>query len=221
MKNETGRSMIEMLGVLAIIGVLSVGGIAGYSKAMYKMKMNKTIDIVNRVLVEFSELAMHNLGNGYIDLFSIALCDEDMSNCQTTSNDGIETLISTLKEICKDKNFTNGDGYPACPLPIGDIFISTYFGKVKEAYFGIYFTGEQRVQNCIDFASHNWITSMPQNLLQQGGFLSIYAADGTEILYSPKENKNHYTIAEITDICGTCTDENDQEYCIVEFDFKF
>ena len=28
--NQSGRSMIEMLGVLAIIGVLSVGGIAGY-----------------------------------------------------------------------------------------------------------------------------------------------------------------------------------------------
>ncbi len=32
----TGRSMVEMLGVLAIIGVLSVGAIAGYSKAMIK-----------------------------------------------------------------------------------------------------------------------------------------------------------------------------------------
>ena len=29
--SDSGRSMIEMLGVLAIIGVLSVGGIAGYS----------------------------------------------------------------------------------------------------------------------------------------------------------------------------------------------
>ena len=28
-KSQIGRSMIEMLGVLAIIGVLSVGGIAG------------------------------------------------------------------------------------------------------------------------------------------------------------------------------------------------
>lgn len=36
-----GRSMIEMLGVLAIIGVLSVGGIAGYSKAMQMYKLNK------------------------------------------------------------------------------------------------------------------------------------------------------------------------------------
>ena len=44
LKNENGRSMIEMLGVLAIIGVLSVGGIAGYSKAMMKYRINKTIE---------------------------------------------------------------------------------------------------------------------------------------------------------------------------------
>ena len=30
-----GRSMVEMLGVLAIIGVLSVGAMNGYSKAMF------------------------------------------------------------------------------------------------------------------------------------------------------------------------------------------
>ncbi|MBO4520394.1 MAG: hypothetical protein J5787_04230 [Alphaproteobacteria bacterium] len=41
---ESGRSMIEILGVLAVIGVLSVGGIAGYSHAMSKYKINKTID---------------------------------------------------------------------------------------------------------------------------------------------------------------------------------
>ena len=34
--SSVGRSMIEMLGVLSIVGVLSVGGIAGYSKAMEK-----------------------------------------------------------------------------------------------------------------------------------------------------------------------------------------
>ena len=41
---SVGRSMIEMLGVLAIIGVLSVGGIAGYSKAMQMYKLNKWKD---------------------------------------------------------------------------------------------------------------------------------------------------------------------------------
>ena len=48
--NESGRSMIEMLGVLAIIGVLSVGGIAGYSKAMSKYRVNKTVDQVSRII---------------------------------------------------------------------------------------------------------------------------------------------------------------------------
>ena len=47
--NQTGRSMVEMLGVLAIIGVLSVGGIAGYSKAMFKHKINKTIDEITTI----------------------------------------------------------------------------------------------------------------------------------------------------------------------------
>ena len=49
-KNENGRSMVEMLGVLAIIGVLSVGAIAGYSKAMMKFKINKTIDQVSQIV---------------------------------------------------------------------------------------------------------------------------------------------------------------------------
>ncbi|MBR3502553.1 MAG: hypothetical protein IKO06_06570, partial [Alphaproteobacteria bacterium] len=41
--------MIEMLGVLAIIGVLSVGGIAGYSKAMMKYRINKTIEQITLI----------------------------------------------------------------------------------------------------------------------------------------------------------------------------
>ncbi|MCM1322788.1 MAG: hypothetical protein NC218_01235 [Acetobacter sp.] len=41
---EKGRSMIEMLGVLAIVGVLSVGGIAGFNKAINAYKNNQSID---------------------------------------------------------------------------------------------------------------------------------------------------------------------------------
>ncbi len=48
--NQSGRSMIEMLGVLAIIGVLSVGGIAGYSKAMTKYRINKTIEQISQIV---------------------------------------------------------------------------------------------------------------------------------------------------------------------------
>ena len=48
--NQNGRSMVEMLGVLAIIGVLSVGSIAGYSKAMYKYKINKFTDQMTNII---------------------------------------------------------------------------------------------------------------------------------------------------------------------------
>ncbi len=47
MYTQSGRSMVEMLGVLAIIGVLSVGAIAGYSKAMMKYKLNQHAQAVN------------------------------------------------------------------------------------------------------------------------------------------------------------------------------
>ena len=39
--DNNGRSMIEMLGVLAIVGILTLGGIQGFSKAMTKHKLNQ------------------------------------------------------------------------------------------------------------------------------------------------------------------------------------
>ena len=47
-KQESGRSMVEMLGVLAIIGVLSIGGIAGYTLSIRRHRANQVIDTVNK-----------------------------------------------------------------------------------------------------------------------------------------------------------------------------
>ena len=58
--HQSGRSMVEMLGVLAIIGVLSVGGIAGYSKAMESYRINKLRD---QVVAVFQNIATA-VGNG-------------------------------------------------------------------------------------------------------------------------------------------------------------
>jgi len=56
-KNEqSGRSMVEMLGVLAIIGVLSIGGISGYSKAMAKYRVNKTLDQISMLVMNIRSL---------------------------------------------------------------------------------------------------------------------------------------------------------------------
>ncbi len=45
--NESGRSMSEMLAVLAIIGVLSVGTIAGFRHMINKQKINDIINTIN------------------------------------------------------------------------------------------------------------------------------------------------------------------------------
>ncbi len=46
---EKGRSMVEMLGVLAVIGVLSITGIAGYKYAMNKYRVNEIINEINMI----------------------------------------------------------------------------------------------------------------------------------------------------------------------------
>ena len=52
-KNESGRSMVEMLGVLAIIGVLSVGGIAGYKTAIKKHQSNELANALQLLDVQY------------------------------------------------------------------------------------------------------------------------------------------------------------------------
>jgi hypothetical protein len=70
-KLESGRSMVEMLGVLAIIGVLSVGGIAGYSLSMRRHRANGVVDLV-------SKYALIAYGQCQKDLLS---GNENLSNC--------------------------------------------------------------------------------------------------------------------------------------------
>ena len=49
--NESGRSMVEIMGVLAVIGVLSVGGIMGYQSAKRKHDCNELVAEVNKQAV--------------------------------------------------------------------------------------------------------------------------------------------------------------------------
>lgn len=51
-KQESGRSMVEMIGVLAIIGVLSIGGIAGYQSAMTQGKANIVLGDIHFMYVQ-------------------------------------------------------------------------------------------------------------------------------------------------------------------------
>ena len=55
MKRQFGRSMVEMLGVLAIIGVLSIGGIVLYRRAVNNHQANQILDDANRLAFVITE----------------------------------------------------------------------------------------------------------------------------------------------------------------------
>jgi len=90
-RSQIGRSMIEMLGVLAIIGVLSVGGLAGYSKAMNKAKLNDIMAYVDLVKMAIHERELTNafttgpVKHKCVDLTGIEL-PRGMDRCQYTDS---------------------------------------------------------------------------------------------------------------------------------------
>ncbi len=67
---QSGRSMVEMLGTLAIIGVLSVGGITGYSYAMDKSKANR---IMKDVELAYINSSSSNQKDGMLTEYTDAL----------------------------------------------------------------------------------------------------------------------------------------------------
>ena len=52
---QSGRSMVEMLGVLAIVGVLSIGGIMGYDYAVAKFRANTIMSELNLRAIPISQ----------------------------------------------------------------------------------------------------------------------------------------------------------------------
>ena len=98
-KNESGRSMVEMLGVLAIIGVLSIGGIAGYTMSMRKHRANQVADALNK----YSFLIYNTCQKAIIDgtITSIASCNK-IEHIPTYEDTGL-TPVADLRNVSFSK----------------------------------------------------------------------------------------------------------------------
>ena len=149
--NENGRSMVEMLGVLAIIGVLSVGGIAGYSKAMNKYKINKTTDQVSMLVANIRTL-FSSQGN-YKDLdnenaIKFGVVPNDMIK---TADDDTTKLVNAFGgdvTIAAAKART-ADGSET--VPGNEAFIIEYAGLSSEA--------------CVTVATGDWGSGQASGLI--------------------------------------------------------
>ena len=129
-QNERGRSMVEILGVLAIIGVLSFGGIQGYRYAMEKHRAN---DIVNEV-----NLRTRDTWNMYQtkDLPD----DEEIIEWADTTQTGFPIGVYPRSEILFDvevENVPNGVCKKVLGMDIqGPLFIWVPNGEERLIYNG-------------------------------------------------------------------------------------
>ena len=131
--NQSGRSMVEMLGVLAIIGVLSAGGLAGYSKAMFKHKLNSTMDQLTMLVTNIR--TMYGTQENYADL--------DVSKAASLGIIAQSSLSGSVMVNPFKGNVTLEPGEAKDDVP-NSAFVITYDGLPKEA--------------CIALATADWGT---------------------------------------------------------------
>ena len=151
--NENGRSMIEMLGVLAIIGVLSVGGIAGYSKAMNKFKTNKVADNVSMIVANIKTLYAQQKNYGTGDK---ALTTEKAVALGVIPDELIKTEGEVGSQTKVLRNAFNGKVFVGATLSVNDdtdlrAFYVTFNGLSKEA--------------CVALATNDWGSSYSSGLI--------------------------------------------------------
>ena len=101
LNQESGRSMVEMLGVLAIIGVLSIGGIAGYTMAMNRYRANEILNAASMLgVVAMSQNAGQGVSTGnYTDLVSGTQLPAGATAMSLTDADTISVTV-TDADIC-------------------------------------------------------------------------------------------------------------------------
>ena len=86
--NQSGRSMIEMLGVLAIIGVLTVGGLSIVGKARRQQEITQTVSEISQ-LIESARKISCQYDEGYKNYVNfLALSEAYPSQLEYKTNDG-------------------------------------------------------------------------------------------------------------------------------------
>ena len=195
--SQSGRSMIEMLGVLAIIAVLSVGGIAGYSKAMMKFKVNKWLDDVVTTIANFNTFYMNSKKYSEIDdrdmtdfYEELKIVPENMLDAQNRDVFGSRLIIQSHRPI----------GLPTSPVHLRfDFYLQPHTGAVEEckAMFDIVpqYTGTR----CVTL---NEVAAG-----KTGGDLSVCgAAAGTD--YARLVNCVPYNVGVIAQKCAKCAKQS-------------
>ena len=110
---QEGRSMVEMLGVLAIIGVLSIGGIAGYRMAMNRYQANQIANEINLMRTD----AKMKVARGVDELLLGEPYDGEDGHLNFNVNYGVE--IAYPIEISDEEGGEEGYSFTLSGIPAG------------------------------------------------------------------------------------------------------
>ena len=190
-----GRSMVEMLGVLAIIGVLSVGAIAGYSKAMMKYKLNKQTEQIGSIL----------------DYINIHL--DEFKRSKTTISDNMIPLLTKLDVIPKEMIRENQNNV------VYDIFgnavgLKNYYTGGSAYYFEfVLYINKGQKESCINLFTiakaqrgQLWRTKFQTVKGEAAGVANSVWGDA----YCESDRKclKDLTVAEMENYCTVCEDKD-------------
>lgn len=157
-KFDSGRSTLEMLGVLAIIGVLTIGGLEGFQRGMAKLKVKKTMDQIAEVSTAIRTLYIQQ--NSYSGLNNLSAA-EMMVLPLDMGTDGV--LYSPFRG-----NVTIGTG----AISANDVY-------PDKAFYLIY--DKINRQSCVQLTSADW-SGKGVNLVALGIFGSKVDASTIETL---------------------------------------
>ncbi|MBO4284636.1 MAG: hypothetical protein J5895_00175 [Alphaproteobacteria bacterium] len=202
--NEHGRSMVEMLGVLSIIGLLSAVGLFGFSKGMHMYQLSKTIELTAQAIRDFS-------------LFE----KQDARGYSTNTKDMAENALKTglMSECDVQSSKIAGENYGVCRTPLGEIYPKFFVSNQNGVYYYTYMLFVTFLkaphQSCVDFLSRNWGRSVPKKLWKKGriwivsdkGEASVYHHGGFD-----------FKISSANEVCKPICEK--ASYCSVVFDFS-
>lgn len=147
--NISGRSMIEMIGVLVIVGLLGVGVLLAYGKAMDRYRINTMINQVNQIVTNTRHAFSLHDSRGYksLDFQVKAMSDKNYKNRQIADKLGLfpESIVRNDYKNVYDGNiqyFVDG----AYKVDDGKAFIVEFYSIPTEA--------------CIELVTQNWQTGL-------------------------------------------------------------
>ena len=159
--NESGRSMIEMLGVLAIIGVMSVGGLAGYTKAMNQYKAQQTISQIHELASRLT--ALGDQTNSYAGLTNASAIKMGVVPATLISGGDLVSAFGSTVTVAAADLATTGD----------NLAWTVEYRNVPKAV-------------CTTLASQNWQDAANSALIGVG----VAGATATDILAKLTQNCN-------------------------------